>query len=711
MTLLAPWFLLALPLASIPVLLHLFNKPRYRREPWGAMMFLEEAVQTRSRSIQLQEWILMLLRCLALLLLVLAMTRPALKGRQGSESGQPTTHVLILDASLSMMRDGADGTLFDEAKRNALALVDQMSPQDNMLLIRAGAQPEALFPRPVFDKTFLRGRIEQMSAGPENSNLSAALEQSIWLLGFSTQPRHRILVLADGQRMAWHPEAATDWSRLSRRVTELPSLPSLYSLPSRAGEEGTQLAVTTFKALSPLPDIFQPVDFEVQVRNDSSQALTRKVVFSVNGNRRDARELRFEPGANALRFTHHFREAGSHYVDVDVGGDDLPIDNRATLALEVIERIPVLIIEGRSSPRRLESDGGLLALALEAGRNEEGEALFQVERIPQLEADRLELSDFLKYKTVVLANVPALSSRFGTLMQRYLESGGGILVGLGKEVSSASYNRWNSTVDGWIPAVIGDWIAHPENPVSPTFPAGRASEVLAGFDLSRTRILDDVQIRAHRQVEPLGDGITAGLLGDDTLLWFTSTETGRCAVWTIPFLPDVSNFPTVPDVVPLLQNLVTRLAGGAIPSVNLRQGETLSVRVELDDLPADADDALVVDPGGSENRVPLAGARTTGILEWSDTQAPGIYTIRIPGHPPRFVSVSLSVDESNLRPLTPDDRSLLSENAGIRFADTWEDLQREIARESGLRDLWRALLLACIAFLALEGFLAWRFSQ
>ena len=711
MTLLAPWFLLALPLAAIPILLHLFNKPRYRNEPWGAMMFLEEAVQTRSRSIQIQEWILLFLRTLALLLLVLAMTRPAFTGRHGRESGQPTTHVVILDASLSMMRSGTDGTLFDEARRHALMLVDQMPAQDNMLIIRAGARPEALFTRPVFDKAFLRGRIEQMSPGPESSDLTASLEQAVWLLGFSTLPRHRIYVLDDGQRVAWRPEAAAEWARVTRRLAEQPSMPGLYSLPAPPREGETHLSVNAFEALTPLPDIFQPVDFEVSVRNDSPRALDRRVRFSVNGQHRDLREVRFEPGANALRFTHSFREAGSHHVEVDVGGDDLPLDNRATLALEVIHQVPVLIIEGRSSPRRLDSDGGLLSLALEAGRTPDGDALFQVARMPQLEMERLELNDLLQYKTVVLANVPALSSRFSALLERYLESGGGILLGLGPEVSAASYNRWNRAAGGWLPVEVGEWISYPDAPRSPTFPAGRAGEVLTAFDLSRTRVLDEVQVRGHRQVTPLGDGIVAGRFDDDIFLWYAGVGAGRSAVWTIPFRSEASNFPTVPDFVPLVQNLVTRLAGGAVPPVNLRQGETLTVRLESDKLPEDAQEATILDPTGRENRIPLNAARNSGVLEWSDTTNPGIYEVRIPGHPLRYLSVALPVDESDLRHLAADDRNQVQDSVGIHFTDNWTDLQREIARETGLRDLWRALLLACLFFLALEGFLAWRFSE
>lgn len=711
MTLLAPWFLLGLPLASIPVLLHLFNKPRYRREPWGAMMFLQEAVQTRSRSIQIQEWILLFLRTLSLLLLLLAMARPAFTGRHGGESGQPTTHVLIFDASFSMKRAGEHGTLFDDAKRQALHILDQMPERDNMLIIRAGARPEALTTRPVFDKAFLRGRIEQLAPGPEGSDLTAALEQAVWLLGFSTLPRHRIYVFDDGQRVPWRPVAAAEWSRLSRRLAEKASVPAIYSLPARPLPGETHLSVNAFDALTPLPDIFQPVDFEVSVRNDSNRAVERRVRFSVNGQRREVREDRFEPGANALRFTHSFREAGSHHVEVDIGGDDLPIDNRATLALDVIRQIPVLILEGQSSPRRLESDGGALALALEAGRTRDGEALFTVTRRPQLEMERLDLNDLLQYKAVVIANVPAISSRFSGLMERYLESGGGVLLGLGPEVSAASYNRWNRDAGGWIPVEVGEWIPYPDSPRAPTFPAGRAAEVLTAFDLSRIRVLDGVQVRGHRQTEPLGDGIVAGRFDDDLFIWYAAKGAGRTAVWTIPFRSGVSNLPTVPDFVPLAQTLITRLAGGAVPPVNLRQGETLTVRLELSDLPEDASEAVVLDPEGRENRIPLNTARSTGVLEWSDTRLPGLYEVRIPGHPVRYLSVRLPAGESDLTPLDHDEQQRLQEQAGIHFVESWADLQREIARETGLRDLWRALLLACLLVLAMEGYLSRRFAE
>lgn len=74
-----PWFLmgfLGLSAATIPVVLHLFFRSRYRTVPWAAMKFLLESIKQTRRRLQFQEYILLLARILLLLLLALAFTRP-----------------------------------------------------------------------------------------------------------------------------------------------------------------------------------------------------------------------------------------------------------------------------------------------------------------------------------------------------------------------------------------------------------------------------------------------------------------------------------------------------------------------------------------------------------------------------------------------------------------------------------------------------------
>jgi len=41
------WMLAGVLLVGIPIAIHLLNKAKFSREPWGAMMFLQKAVQVR----------------------------------------------------------------------------------------------------------------------------------------------------------------------------------------------------------------------------------------------------------------------------------------------------------------------------------------------------------------------------------------------------------------------------------------------------------------------------------------------------------------------------------------------------------------------------------------------------------------------------------------------------------------------------------------
>ena len=107
-------FLLALPLAAVPILLHLFDRRRRVVIDWGAMQFLVQAARRRTSARRLQEWLLLLLRTLAVLCLVLRIARPLVQSRW-SGPGERHEHILIIDNSLSMMRVAGEKSLYEEA--------------------------------------------------------------------------------------------------------------------------------------------------------------------------------------------------------------------------------------------------------------------------------------------------------------------------------------------------------------------------------------------------------------------------------------------------------------------------------------------------------------------------------------------------------------------------------------------------------------------
>ena len=69
MTLLTPLQLLAAAGIAVPILVHLFGRPRPRLVRFPSLMLLRAAQQQRNASTRLRRLVSLLLRCLAILLL------------------------------------------------------------------------------------------------------------------------------------------------------------------------------------------------------------------------------------------------------------------------------------------------------------------------------------------------------------------------------------------------------------------------------------------------------------------------------------------------------------------------------------------------------------------------------------------------------------------------------------------------------------------
>src|SRR5436190_18528193 len=91
--------------ALAPLLIHLLSRRRYRPEPWAAMTFLLAAMHKHARRIRLQQWILLALRTVLLVLFVLAIAEPrrSADSSSGAASKAGWTHwLLVIDDSYSM---------------------------------------------------------------------------------------------------------------------------------------------------------------------------------------------------------------------------------------------------------------------------------------------------------------------------------------------------------------------------------------------------------------------------------------------------------------------------------------------------------------------------------------------------------------------------------------------------------------------------------
>lgn len=104
MAFLAPLFLAGLAALALPVLLHLQKNRPKETVSFSSLMFFEENPPITKRRSRLQDILLLILRCVALALLVLAFARPFFPAKEDSPAlpAGAVTHFILIDTSASM---------------------------------------------------------------------------------------------------------------------------------------------------------------------------------------------------------------------------------------------------------------------------------------------------------------------------------------------------------------------------------------------------------------------------------------------------------------------------------------------------------------------------------------------------------------------------------------------------------------------------------
>lgn len=102
MSFLQPLLLVALPLALLPVVIHLIHLLRRRQVKWAAMMWLMMAQKMNKGLSKLRQYLILLFRVLAVAAIIFVICRPLAGGLLGLTGGAPDSVIILLDRSASM---------------------------------------------------------------------------------------------------------------------------------------------------------------------------------------------------------------------------------------------------------------------------------------------------------------------------------------------------------------------------------------------------------------------------------------------------------------------------------------------------------------------------------------------------------------------------------------------------------------------------------
>ena len=141
MTWLFPLYLLGGAAIIGPILMHLRRKPPQDRVEFSSLMFLDAQTPMPVSKRRLENWLLLLLRCLALLLLALMFARPLWRSENEDAVSQNQATVLLLDRSASMQR----GDLWKQAITAATQRLEKIAITDRLAVATLDRETKVLW--------------------------------------------------------------------------------------------------------------------------------------------------------------------------------------------------------------------------------------------------------------------------------------------------------------------------------------------------------------------------------------------------------------------------------------------------------------------------------------------------------------------------------------------------------------------------------------
>ena len=451
MTLLTPALAIAgLCAIAIPILIHLLMRQRRRPIPFAAMRFLIEAFRKHKRRLQLEQMLLLAVRCLILALLGLALARPLLKGTSIIEQGGGRTVTFVIDNGLASAALGDDQQ--PALRRHidkAVEIVRALGPGDTVSIISAARPSKALLSPPSSDHAAVISLLQAMEPRQSPSDLSGAMAY--------------VRDAASNARQASRPAVVYLLSDFRAGSAPLDSpLP-----PTQADVEGADVtllaspaaadAITNVQitAIEPVRSLVIPNandgSGQVKVRlarrgGDLGADVTRVRLSGEGIQSVEPRTVQWRPGQNEadVEFMLDFGLSVDRKIALTASIDDdaLAADNSRQTILDLRSQLRVLLIDRRSFgfERTLDqlSAGQWIRRALEPMLDEKSKPITIVEAEPAA----LDVAD-LRTADVAIAPRPDLISENGwTLLRGFIDRGGLLLVAPPAEVT---VHQWTTS--------------------------------------------------------------------------------------------------------------------------------------------------------------------------------------------------------------------------------------------------------------------------
>lgn len=695
MSFLSAGALWGLGLISVPIVLHLLNKRKFRVVDWAPMEYLKLSIKESRRKVRLEELLLLFLRCAIVAMVIFTLARPMVS-RSGALSlfaaGSRTSHLVVLDDSLSMQHTQGQLSAFERGQDAVTALLGAFGGGDEVTVVLA-TDPVSTLAAPLEEGGSV-DRVATASCSDAGAQWDQVFEAATDWGERALHPSKVMWLVTDLRRSGWDDgvlevSANAAAAGLTLKVIDVGSMEesnlALLSLasPDRAVVRDVQTSLTatlwngTGAPVGPLTATLLVGDLE------------RAVTVP-----------RVEPEAVLeLPIPITFTEAGVHAVSLRLPQDALPADDLRTVAIDVRSSLRVLLVDGDPSAEAFESETDFLAAAMLSGGG-----LF--------DAYSLTDSEWLSaapeaFDLLVLANVASIGAGHGKRLEELVSAGMGLMVFPGDQLDPESYAAdLFKGGNGLIPASV--------ERVSDETRTGLLVEDQTGSPLARLTDLVPGALGNVRVRQSLDLGISEAAQeatrvlaryddGDKSpALLERRFGHGRVLQWTTTADRDWSDWPTEPTFL----LCVCEAARGAADRGTRGLNHRLGTPVVLETRGASVREPSLLDEDGTPvGRLLVRGDE----VAFEGLRHAGTYRARYVSEAGEEVVRSLAVQG-------PEQESRLARLPAERCLALTAPLAPRLVPHASLdellepegEELWRTLAFLALAFLAVESvFMVW----
>ena len=684
MTFLNSIILYGIPLITVPILIHLLAKRKKEIIHFSSLRFLKILESRKIKKLRIQQIILLILRCLIILFIIMAFSRPTLKKSSEGKFGTnlKTTSIIILDNSLSSMAGSGNQQFYENIKNCAVEITKSFNENDQIYIIPS-SEIGKISAYQFTDLAKSKSIINDSKPSYSSINLQKLVSDAEKIVSTSKNFNKEIFLLTDLQR------TNIDNKNIQELPTENYNKPKLFILTDSQLKKNN-LAVTDIILKSQILQKNKKIEIETIVANNGDNPVNDFLVnLYVAGRRIAQKTIDIEKRASeSITFTFIPEIYGLISGFVEIENDLLEEDNKRFFDLYIPNKIEVLLVSDKNNTKNY------IKLALNPLSTDS--SLINLKTINTNEFSKINVDN---YDLLIFENIKNITNSDIYRLKIFLSNRKGIIF-LPDEQMDINY--YNNTIakNLNIPKILSLQKSTGTDKGFVTF--GRIKfnhPIFTGLFEKEKKTIDSPNFYNFFNLEktPNSDAIIEFSNGNPFLIE-SNLNNGKIILFACPQNLEWSNFPLKGIFAPIMNQLTFYLSTETfINKKSLLIGDEISFSTLHK-----SKNFEIEKPDGFKEKPEVQIQSNKFLINFSNTDIPGIYKLFADDKLIKIFSVNIDPKESDLFKPNIDEIKSITGAEKIIYFDKEKDISTTIKQSRLGKEIGKYFLIATLILIGCE---------